>query len=381
MIRRLSVALAIAYLVGCAASTPPTGAQVGAQHTVSLGDNQKPLWLVAAGGWLYCSCPGAGGITLLDTETAHDLHPMPLSSGAPGYTRTFLDRRQVLVSDPIAGSLYVIDADAAAPSPAPHLLQHVDTGTGEARVAIMEDNNTMAATAANADRVYVLKFADDRSQAPSRVSFPVGAPAPDGRARPVDLKDRLVLVPNFATGDVETIQLGTSKVTTLTNVKDVSGVALGTRNGTATTAIILDHGNNAIVLVDLATNKVTTLTDVGKGPSSVDLSPETQRAFVSMADSNEVAVVDYGQKSVVTRIPVGKHPTWVQPAPPVPGEFWIANDDSTVSVIDGAADMPSLRATVNVGAGPHRITFWGNNGYVTNQADGTLSIVDRITFR
>lgn len=382
MTRHLLVAIAVASLIGCAATTATTPTPpVSAAHTIALGDNQKPIGLLAAGGWLYAACSGTNGVTLLDTATAHDLHPFPLATGAPGFERTFLDRREVLVSDPVGGAIYVIDANADAASPSPKLLQHLDTAPGEARVAIMEDNNTIAATAGSSDQVYVFKFAEDRAQAPTKVTFPAGGAASDGRARPVDLQDRTLLVPDLSTGEVNTFQLGSTTKTKIATLRDVGPLAIGTVNGKAVAAVLTDKGANTIQVVDLESHQATTLADVGTGPANIALAPDDHRAFVTMTGSNEVAVVDYVAKTLVNRVPVGQRPSAISAAPPIPGEMWVANDDGTVSVLDGKADKPMVRATLAVGAGEHHITFWGQNGYVSNGTDGTLSILDRSSFR
>jgi YVTN family beta-propeller protein len=111
------------------------------------------------------------------------------------------------------------------------------------------------------------------------------------------------------------------------------------------------------------------------------MDPDNGRVWLAMYDSDEVAVVDYRTMALIKRIPVAHHPVNVALAPPVEGEIWVAGEDGGLSVLTAKTNDITLKATLQVGKGDHRMTLWGTKGYVSNQADGTLSTIERINFR
>jgi len=92
---------------------------------------------------------------------------------------------------------------------------------------------------------------------------------------------------------------------------------------------------------------------------------------------NKVAVIDTGSWKVVSNIESGARPTRTV-LQDDNKYLWVSNEgaESGVTVIDTVSGK--ITATLKTGRGPHEITFTPNDStaFVTNKADGTLSIID-----
>ena len=104
------------------------------------------------------------------------------------------------------------------------------------------------------------------------------------------------------------------------------------------------------------------------------LSPDGGRLFVSMPDSNRVAVVETSTWKVQDEIETGAHPRRVGLQPD--GQYlWVATDFG-VTVLD--ARSPRKAADLAAGKGAHDLAFSDDSrfAYVTNEADGTVTVLD-----
>lgn len=112
------------------------------------------------------------------------------------------------------------------------------------------------------------------------------------------------------------------------------------------------------------------------------LTSDQKTLFVSMPDSDQVAVVDTSTWDVLTNVSVGPRPSRVALQPD--GKYlWVGHDTpageaaaSGVTVID--TEGPSVVRSIPTGRGHHEIAFSPDDrfAFVTNQGDGTLSVVD-----
>jgi DNA-binding beta-propeller fold protein YncE len=386
-----------AAIAGCQGTSTPAPAAPTPGPTITttpVGD--KILGITAAGGNIYCAC--AGFVDLYSADSGQRVKRIDLG-GATSKVRAFIDRRHVLVQDETKGELRVLDPDVAGTnSSGPSmvepgtLLQTIPVGKGAASLAFGDGNQVVASSAGTDDKVLSFFFTDDRAAAPKKTEWPVGSPAADGRARPLDWKDGRLLTVDFTSNALKLFSADAPAGKTLATLGQVGLVGLGTdvgkptivkgaSEGLATTAVGVDAARDAMVLVDLATSKATTLTDLGKGARSMLMDPDNGRVWLAMYDSDEVAVVDYRAMALIKRIPVAHHPVNVALAPPVEGEIWVAGEDGGLSVLTAKTNDITLKATLQVGKGDHRMTFWGTKGYVSNQADGTLTTIERINFR
>lgn len=98
------------------------------------------------------------------------------------------------------------------------------------------------------------------------------------------------------------------------------------------------------------------------------------RLFVSMPDSNRVAVVESASWKVVSEVETPSRPRRVGLQPD--GQYlWVAHD-SGVAVID-ARSLEQV-ARIDTGKGTHDLAFSDDSrfAFVTNEADGTVSVID-----
>jgi len=183
------------------------------------------------------------------------------------------------------------------------------------------------------------------------------------------------------------------------------------------TAIMMPEGK--IKVFDATSYALLNTIAVGQMPAEVTFSDDGKKAFVANGMSNTVTVVDAVSKKVLETIEVGANPVGAWPG--MDGMMYVDNEDGqSISMIDGMTNMmtdtldlgfmPGMAArntmmnqmwvsdpngskihmwvkdntgfvhggAVTVGSGAHAIAFnkEGTTGYVTNQNEGTVSVVD-----
>ncbi|HCY43740.1 MAG TPA: hypothetical protein DHV48_20795 [Prolixibacteraceae bacterium] len=193
------------------------------------------------------------------------------------------------------------------------------------------------------------------------------------------------------------------------------------------TAIMMPEGE--VKVFDATTYALLNTIAVGQMPAEVTFSDDGKKAFVANGMSNTVTIVDAVSKKVLETTEVGANPVGAWPG--MDGMMNVDNEDGqSISMIDGMTNMmtssldlgfmPGMVASntmmnqmwvsdpngskihmwetnnagvhmigksyddythkgeVTVGSGAHAIAFNkdGTVGYVTNQAEGTVSVVD-----
>ena len=104
------------------------------------------------------------------------------------------------------------------------------------------------------------------------------------------------------------------------------------------------------------------------------LTNDRAKLFVSMPHTNQVAVVDTTTWKVVANLDTGAKPAGVA-LQPDEKYLWVATENG-VTVID--AEALKVVKQIDTGAGQHEIEFGADNkfAFVTNKADGTLSVIN-----
>lgn len=193
------------------------------------------------------------------------------------------------------------------------------------------------------------------------------------------------------------------------------------------TAQMMPEGK--IKVFDATSYTLLNTISVGQMPAEVTFSDDGKKAYVANGMSNTVTVVDAVSKKVLETIEVGANPVGAWPG--MDGMMYVDNEDGqSISMIDGMTNMmtdtldlgfmPGMAARntmmnqmwvsdpngsmihmwernnagvhmigksyddyihkgeVTVGSGAHAIAFSkdGKTGYVTNQNEGTVSVVD-----
>ena len=131
--------------------------------------------------------------------------------------------------------------------------------------------------------------------------------------------------------------------------------------------------------IGFGSSKLYTAVDLAAPGQDWVLSHNNDRLFISMPSLNQVAVVDTVTFRVLANVEAGEKPARLMLQPD--GRYlWIGNDatekpaTSGVTVIDTATMRVAAR--IPTGKGHHEIAFdERQNAYITNQEDGTVSIV------
>ena len=121
-------------------------------------------------------------------------------------------------------------------------------------------------------------------------------------------------------------------------------------------------------------SKLYTLVPLLEAGEDWVMTADKKRLYVSMPAANRVAAIDTGSWKVVSNIEAGTKPTRTV-LQNDDKYLWVSND-SVVTVIDSVSGK--VAATIKTGRGPHEIAFTNNDStaFVTNKADGTLSVID-----
>ncbi|HAQ21541.1 MAG TPA: hypothetical protein DCR40_20270 [Prolixibacteraceae bacterium] len=183
------------------------------------------------------------------------------------------------------------------------------------------------------------------------------------------------------------------------------------------TAIMMPEGK--VKIFDATTYTLLNTVNVGQMPAEVTFSDDGKKVFVANGMSNTVTVIDAVTKQVIETIEVGDNPVGAWPG--MDGMMYVDNEDGqSISIVNSTTNMminsvqlgftPGMAARnsmmnqmwvsdpdgskihmwtknsagyvhkgeVAVGNGAHAIAFnkEGNVSYVTNQTDGTVSVVD-----
>jgi DNA-binding beta-propeller fold protein YncE len=386
----VTTVLAVASLAACQnpSSNPATGASpaptLQAVKTIPVGKSPHGMW--AAEGFVYNSNTGAATLSVIDTRTDTVIKDIPFPDGKPGYVKAFQDGKHIMVTDTVKGQLLVFD-----PAKDHQILQTIALGAGPDKIVVDHDDaNTIFVSLTGEPKVIQLTFEADRAKPPARKDLAVGTVAGEGnKHRALGYDHGRLVVPNSGENNVNLIDIATGKVDTVSDGNGPGPVAVGVVLGAAKVAIVGNAASNTITLYDMIEGGKTTLSEAGMlSPTDIGVDEENKVAFVTMAGSNDVAVVDYVGKRLVKRLPAGNRPVHIYAAPDLPPaqyevqhgagthEFFVGNDSGdTVTVIDGTA--LTVRATVAIGKGHHKMAFWGTKAYVSNIADGTVSVIDR----
>ncbi|MEH7309193.1 YncE family protein [Neobacillus drentensis] len=122
-------------------------------------------------------------------------------------------------------------------------------------------------------------------------------------------------------------------------------------------------------------------------PIEVAITPDGTTVYVTNAVSHTVSAIDTGT-NLVTSIPVGAGPSgvWSGNTPFGMRAFLTNSESDTSSVIDADPNSPTFNKVVDtiikkVGDSPSDAAFTANGrkGYVPNNNDNTVSVIDTST--
>lgn len=153
---------------------------------------------------------------------------------------------------------------------------------------------------------------------------------------------------------------------------------------------VVSTQKDKVSVINTATNTITAKIRVGKRPRGIAISPDGALVYVTNFKSGTVSVVSTATNTVIGKIKVGKKPQGVAFTPDGTKAYVVNSGSNTVSVIHVAfqfgtpilvgADLNGLNGPneIPVGQEPQAIAITpdGLHAYVTNFADGTVSILN-----
>lgn len=153
---------------------------------------------------------------------------------------------------------------------------------------------------------------------------------------------------------------------------------------------IPDGVDSSLSTFDAATHEVRTTRGLGQNPTAVAVTPDGRKAYIAnfgpvssapAAERQTVTVVDVLSGQPLREITVGLQPVSVAVSPDG-ASVWVANsgspaDSGSISIIDTDTDAVVGEITEGL-RNPAGIAFApdGTQTYVSNQAAGTLSVID-----
>lgn len=146
-----------------------------------------------------------------------------------------------------------------------------------------------------------------------------------------------------------------------------------------------------VASIEVATNTVSSTIPVGVCPVFGLSSADNRRTFILNRGSGTITVIDSQKNQFMQTIPVGAGPVYAEIYSQSSLLVTANYDSNTVSVIDVGLDIygnnsptfGKVLATIPVGVHPAAVTVLqdGSRAYVANESDGTVSVVDLVSFR
>ncbi len=137
--------------------------------------------------------------------------------------------------------------------------------------------------------------------------------------------------------------------------------------------------NNDVTVINTTTNAVIATIPVGQTPTSVSVSPDGTRVYVTNQRANSISVINTGTNSVISTIPVAAFsPTSVTVSPDGKLLYVVNLNSNNVLVFSIATN--TVLATIGVGGYPVGIAVSPNGSmvYVANSSN-TISVIDVAT--
>jgi DNA-binding beta-propeller fold protein YncE len=209
------------------------------------------------------------------------------------------------------------------------------------------------------------------------VSLPAGsydiAASDDGTRTYVILGNGSVQV--FDTSGATPTSLGTTPNIGAGSNSSIAVSADGTR------AYVTSPNTNRVYIIDSSSPGTPIAVDVGDQPTGIAVSDNGTRAFVTNSGGNTVTMIDApsGANPTVTTtaITVGDGPYDVAVSADGKWAFVSNGSDGTVTVIDASGTTPVASAPVTVGASPREIKASddGSTAIVWNTGDASVSVI------
>lgn len=140
-----------------------------------------------------------------------------------------------------------------------------------------------------------------------------------------------------------------------------------------TQLLVACSDDHRVVFWDIATRKVTARLDVGEDPEMFDLSPDGRMLYASNEEDSALTAFDLVARRKVFEVKVGGEPEGVKVSADGRLVYVTSEVASVVQVVDVATR--AVVKTIPVGKRPRRFLLAGGELWVSNELDGSVSIV------
>jgi PQQ-dependent catabolism-associated beta-propeller protein len=131
--------------------------------------------------------------------------------------------------------------------------------------------------------------------------------------------------------------------------------------------------DHSVLVWDIAGNKVAARLDVGEDPEMFDLSPDGRMLYVSNEEDSALTAFDLASRRKAFEVKVGGEPEGVKVSADGRLVYVTSEVESLVHVID--AGTHQLVKNISVGKRPRRFLLAGGELWVSNELDGSVSII------
>lgn len=131
--------------------------------------------------------------------------------------------------------------------------------------------------------------------------------------------------------------------------------------------------DHQVVVWDIAAGKVSARLDVGEDPEMFDISPDSRMLYVSNEEDSALTAFDLQTRRKAFEVKVGGEPEGVKVSADGKLVYVTSEVASTVHVIDVAGRK--VVKNVPVGKRPRRLLLAGGELWVSNELDGTVSVI------
>ena len=140
-----------------------------------------------------------------------------------------------------------------------------------------------------------------------------------------------------------------------------------------TQLLVACSDDHRVVAWDIAANKVVAKLDVGEDPEMFDLDPGGRMLYVSNEEDSALTAFDMGTRKMAFEVKVGGEPEGVKASPDGKLVYVTSEVASLVHVVDVATRK--IVKNIQVGKRPRRFLLAGGELWVTNELEGSVSII------
>ncbi|MBV9795388.1 MAG: protein kinase [Actinobacteria bacterium] len=323
-------------------AAPPADASLATPKfagKTTIGKAANSVTITPDGKYAYVADQDENQLAVLSTATGKPVKTIAIPQGAPQFISFSPDGGTAYVSIYNNGG-YDADSDKV------HLVDFVDTATGQVTASVQVNNQKPGPTLTG----------------------------PGGQYLYVSTHNMTTGVPHQ--NDVDVIDTASHRlVGAIPVAMNPHGIVFGKGAG-ANYFYTSGHMMDQVTVVNAQTNKVVREISVGETPHGEAISPTGRQLAVTSWSGSEVFLVSTKTDRQTATIPVGTNPQAAAYSADGRHLYVVNNQSDSVSVIDTADNR--VTATIPTGKAPTSIAVLpnGKQAYVADQGDGTVEILN-----